>query len=361
MMKSTKFFLLLMIILLAASISGCSGRSLTPSGFPSINADNSRVYLAFDKQVYAVDLKTGKEVWRFPTDKDVKATFYAKPELTDDGQLIVGSYNGKLFSLDPENGSQNWVFDGSKGQFVGSALITEQGIFAPSSDSSVYALTKSGSELWKPFETSDPIWASPVTDANCDCIIVPSMDHHLYALDSQTGSLLWKTEDLGGAIVSTPAISDDDILYIGTFDKEVLAIDKNNQQIIWRFSTNDWVWASPVIDQDKLYFGDLSGTFYALDRKSGSKLWEIQPAKSITGKPLVKGDSIFFGSTDGKLISTNTEGAIRWTQEFEGHSYTEIVDADGTILVATDNTKALIRAYDESGKQVWVFTPEKKK
>jgi outer membrane protein assembly factor BamB len=360
-MKTKHTISILTLILITLALSACSGRTMVASGWAGVTADQDTAYLAFNNHVYAVDINTGIERWRYPQETDTKITFYASPALTDDGQLIVGSYNNVLYSLNPQNGQVNWSFEEAKGRYIGAPLVTLTGIFAPSADNNLYALDFHGNQIWGPFATEEPIWAQPATDDQCECIYIASMDHKIYALDSANGDLKWKTDDLGGSIVSTPALSDDRHLYVGTFANEMLAIDASNGNILWRFTTQDWAWAGPAIKDDTLYFGDLSGTFYALDRNNGQQRWQIQPGGSIVGRPLITEEGIYFTTEDGSLISTDSDGAIRWNQSFEGNMYAGPVKNGDLILVPTTELDALLIAFDSNGVQRWSFEPKEEK
>ena len=47
-------------------LAGCSGAAMTPSSWPGVSADSTTAYVASNQAVYAVDLATGAERWRFP-------------------------------------------------------------------------------------------------------------------------------------------------------------------------------------------------------------------------------------------------------------------------------------------------------
>ncbi len=129
-MKSLRLPLLSVVVLVIASLlSACAGVVL-PSGFPGVSSDQKTAYLAFNQYVYAVDLSNGTQIWRYPDKGSSSITFFASPALTPDGQLIVGGYNNILYSLDPVSKAEKWQF-AAKDRFVGSALVTPQGIFAP--------------------------------------------------------------------------------------------------------------------------------------------------------------------------------------------------------------------------------------
>jgi outer membrane protein assembly factor BamB len=85
--------------------------------------------------VYAVELSTGSEVWRYPVEPNNKHQFFAAPTLTPDGQLLVGSAGTEhvLLSLDPVTGEEIWTvpFLGSKGPWMAAPLVFDNRIYAP--------------------------------------------------------------------------------------------------------------------------------------------------------------------------------------------------------------------------------------
>ncbi|MEA2008236.1 MAG: PQQ-binding-like beta-propeller repeat protein [Chloroflexota bacterium] len=352
-------FLILIVLVLALTLSSCSGRTLAASGWSGLMADEETAYLAAGSQIYAINLKNGSLKWAYPSEVEAKISFYADPVLTEDGQLIIGGYNGVLYSLDPANGTENWTYEKATSQYIGSPLVTSEGIFAPSADNNVYAVSLQGKELWEPFTTNDPVWAQPITIEGSDYIYVASMDHRIYAINSKTGAEVWKTGDLGGPIVSAPAI-EDNVLYVSTFANEVLAINVETQSVLWRFETQDWAWASPVVDGDQLYVSDLAGGFYALDKESGEQLWQIIPGGEIVSAPLIVDESIYFGTSEGAFIVVNSEGTIQQNTPLDGKLYSHIIATENIILVApSENEEALLIGFDPSGIQKWSFAPEK--
>ena len=366
-MKINRKPLLTLAIALGAMIlSACSGSASAATSWPGVSVDPDRnlAYVAYTNFIYAVDIENGTEKWRFPDKADNKMTFFAPPTLTEDGQLLVGSYNHLLYSLDPETGKvnqSNWPFQAGN-RLIAAPLVTPEGIFVPSADEYLYALDSSGNMRWK-FRAQQALWATPV--ANGSAVYLPSMDHHLYALDAQNGNLLWKTDDLGGALVGQPALSPDGVLFFGTFASEMLAVDVKKGSILWRTPTSGWVWAGPALDEGTLYFGDLQGKFYALNAADGSEKWSRSPEvagpdQAIPDRPVILDATVYFSSENGTLYALDkTNGNPRWRTTFEGKLYAAPVAANGKLFVAPVGTDALLVAVDTSGNQVWNFVPQK--
>lgn len=360
--KHLLFFLTFAI--LATLLSGCAGGgATTASSWPGLTVDKETAYLAYNTTVYAIQLSNGSVKWRYPSEANRNVSFYADPALSPDGQLIVGSYNHVLYSLDPQNGTMKWDFSEAINRYIASPLVDEQGIFAPNSDDTLYALDLNGNLRWKS-ETAGESWARPVSGQACECIYLSSMNHSLFALDPADGSVIWQSESLGGSIVGVPALSETGSLYIGTFGSEVLALNSQNGKILWRVPTEDWVWSGPILADDRLYFGDLAGNFYALNAGNGEKIWQLTPEQldgPIIGSPLVTDDNIYFGTETGTLFALGTSGEILWTQATGGKLYTSPKQGGDLILVAPIQSEELLIGFDQNGAKKWAFVPEPKK
>jgi eukaryotic-like serine/threonine-protein kinase len=357
-MKSKKYLLLISFVLLTIFISGCSSSAGVSTSWHGLTASADTVYLSAGPQVYALDVKTGSEVWRYPDKPNAKG-FYANPVLTPDGQLLVPSYDKVLYSLDPKTKTLKWSSVSLGNHLVGSPYVTNNMIYQPSSDGYIYAMNMTGSIVWKK-ETKGPLWAQPTSSPDCGCIYVASMDHTVYSYNASTGDLLWQSPELGGSLVGTPAVSTDGVLYVGTFGNELIALDAANGSIKWRFGTQDWVWAGPVLANNTLYFGDLSGFFYAVNAQDGTSLWRIQPQNSIVDKPVVLEDKIYLTTEGDTLFIISTDGNIVTSRVIGGLIYGSPLITGDTILVAPTNFDSLLVALNMDANQKWTFTPAKK-
>lgn len=361
-MKTRFPIITLVLISLGLLVSACAGGAGTTTSWPGLSVDleNELAYLAFGQNVYAVNLANGTEKWRAPAERENNITFFAPPSKTPDGQVIVGSYNNMLYSLNPENGQQNWTFEGAKSRYIAGALSTDEFIFAPSSDKNLYALDLSGNQVWS-FTTEDALWATPVTDG--DIVYQPGMDHRIYALNAQTGELIWKTDSLGGSIAGKPALNEAGVLFVGTFNQELLALDTaQNGAVVWRMPASAWVYAGPTLEGDSLFVGDLDGMFYAVEAATGAIRWKIQPDsnadRAITDNPLVIGDTVYFTSESGNLFAVESAtGNPVWSKSIDGRLNAGPVAADDVILLAPEGTEELLIALDLNGNQKWLFVP----
>jgi outer membrane protein assembly factor BamB len=140
--------------------------------------------------LYAINLSTALK-GALPSEANNKVLLPALH--SHDNQVILAATTNRL-QPDPANGAEKWRFAEATDTFVASPLSIETGIFAPSSDNFLYALSPTGNFNWK-FETDEDQWSTPVTDGKT--IFLASMDHHLHAVDIETGSKVWESEALG--------------------------------------------------------------------------------------------------------------------------------------------------------------------
>ncbi len=346
------------LILIAIALSACGGSAYGSTSWPGLAANEEFAFVAYNSNVYAVDLDSGEEAWRYPAEASAKITFFADPTLTPDGQLLAPSYDHKLYSLDAENGRENWVFSGSSDRLIASPLVTEQGIFQVSADGKLYALDFDGNLNWT-FVTGGPVWARPAVNEACTCLFVASMDHHVYAVDAIKGDLLWQSDDLGGAIVGTPAFDHGDTVIVGTFGSEVIALDAETGNVSWRFKTEGWVWSGGVLYQDAYYVGDLNGYIYSIDAATGEQNWRLQPGGPIIGPPLLVNEQLVFSSENDTVFFISLDGDVLDSKVVSGTLYASPYAAGDLILIAPINSDILLAALTTTGTQQWTYMPEK--
>ena len=355
----------LLLILAALVLSGCTGGALA-SSWPGFTVSEGTGYLVDNTFVYAINLDNGSQLWKYQGEKG--ASFFAAPGLTEDGQLIIGGYDHKLYSLDVNNGTLLWSFTQANDRYIASPLITPQYIFAPNANGTLYALDLKGNLKWT-FKAGKSIWAQPATNSQCDCLFVPSMDHYLYALEAETGSLIWKSPDLGAAVVASPTFGEDGVIFVGTFGNEMLALDAKTGSIQWRAPATGWVWSPAAQQNGTIFFGDINGSFYALDTAGKERWTPIKSDGSITGTPLIKDGLVYFGTDSGTIYSVTSEGSavpvsnlnslVLNEKTVDGKIFAPILSYNDTLLITPSESDSLLVALTSTGSLKWSFIPTK--
>jgi outer membrane protein assembly factor BamB len=191
------------------------------------------------KQLHALDRKTGKEVWKIASEHTV-------PFIAPDDTLYV-AYERTLLSLDGKTGQKKWRWelDPTKASLSEPTVVED----------TLYVVGN---------EERDVCFEGPC----------PPRENHtdtLYALDSVTGKERWQ-QDIDGGYYSTW-----DITHIqqylcyhiadhaGDPDLEYLrAVGLHDGKFRWQYEIDDSLLGLPLTEGDTMYFLTDKGTVYAL-------------------------------------------------------------------------------------------------
>jgi outer membrane protein assembly factor BamB len=355
-MKTKYLILIVLLVALAIVLGGCA-TGLAASSWPGITSDADNAYIAGGPYVYAVNLQTGVEVWRFPAKAATATPYYAIPMLTPDGQLIVGSFDHKLYSLNPKSGAENWRFEQARDRWIGGVLVTSDTIYATNADYSLYALTFTGTLKWvAPFRADQAIWGSPVSDGTN--VYFGTLGRHVYAVNAQTGKQTW-VQTVDGAILGSPVVGLNNSLYVGTYGGVLVSLNTRNGEIIQQETTSSWIWSGPAQDGTNVYVGDANGMFYAFPMTGNGQPWTQQLNGTIVGTPLVTSNSIVVGTESGNVYFIDNTGQTIRPVSVAGKIHATPAAAGTLVLVAPTDGDALLVALDQSGATKWSFTPAK--
>jgi outer membrane protein assembly factor BamB len=346
-----------LLLTLAVFLSGCA-TGLTAAGWPGMTADVTNAYIAGGPYVYAVNLQTGAQVWRFP-DKASANPFEAAPVLTSDGQMIVGGFDKKLYSLNPQTGKSNWQFTNARDRWIGGALVVNNMIYAPNADYNLYAINLRGEPQWT-FEADQSIWGVPVSDGVN--VYFGTLGGKVYAVNAQTGKQAW-VQKVDGAVLGSPVLGTDKTLYVGSYGGTVYGINTANGSAHSLTNTSktpsNWIWSGPALNGATLYFGDGNGSLYAIPVNGTGQPWNQSLNGAIIGTPLVSGDTIAVGTEAGNVYFIDRTGKNPRPISISGKVYASPVAAGSLILVAPTGGDAVLVALDQTGAVKWSFIPPK--
>jgi len=319
---------------------------------------------------------TDNLLWVFDTGDEV----YSSPSVAN-GNLFIGSRNGKVYCLNQSTGEPVWEFATGTGYMYGvvsAPSIVNGMVFFGSNNDVVYALPEVDPNgdgliaeqevLWS-YATDDEIYSSPaVADG---LVLIGSNDGHLYALDMMDGSLVWKY-DAGEAIYSSPAVADG-LVFFGTGPCEgsgqarLFSLDIGSGELVWSYPLEDSVTASPIVWQERLYIGGVDGHLYAFDADpsndedeglddNGAKydlLWAYDIGDFIYGSASVDNGSVYIGALDGRVHCLDAvTGTHIWNFTTGNDIYGSPALADGKLYIGSiDGKLYCLNATD--GELIW--------
>jgi len=168
--------------------------------------------------------------WLLPTGSGIVSS----PALDADGNIYVGTLDGRLIKVQ-DNGN-------------------------------------SASIVWE-VVTGDSIIASPIIDGNGN-ILIGSNDGFFYSISSE-GTINW-TVEAGGDIHSTAAIGGNGHIYFGSDDYKLFAVDSTGS-VVWQYYASSPI-SSPVLAQgNTIYFGEENGLVVKLTDNGGRTSSRNQP------------------------------------------------------------------------------------
>jgi outer membrane protein assembly factor BamB len=232
-------------------------------------------YASRDKNLYALDLETGRELWRVRAGDLMTAT----PTLYKDS-VIFAAFDGQVQAVSARDGKPRWTYD-AKLAVPGDLMVAG------------------------------------------DRLLVGSRSYDLIALDAGTGKELWKRYYWFSWIESPPVVRDG-VVYTGSSDAtNVYAINLDDGTFKWKTSVPGWSWQRPAVTDDLVIAGTAgagafpasrNGSLVALDRANGAIRWiyldppseEVVKAKKGWGfgaSPVVEGGLVYAADLNGKVYA----------------------------------------------------------
>lgn len=197
------------------------------------------------------------------------------------GILYIGSLDGAIHAIDPNNGKELWRYQTGIGLIIGPEFIQSPG-------KSIGDMAGVALEAIKKKRTGRrKIYATVVIEDST--LYVGSQDHKFYALDVRTGKLKWAT-DIGWPTFDEPLLTKEYIIVSGIgmgkrYDA-IYALRKTDGQVMWSTKGKGSV-TYPFISGDKVYYvlsedvysSSIKELFFymnAVEVKTGELLWTLE-------------------------------------------------------------------------------------
>jgi outer membrane protein assembly factor BamB len=364
---------LALLAFIALAAAGCVGFN-NPEGWagPAV-VDDVLLASTAKGELSALNSEDFSSVWSFPTGDEEPAleleAIYGTPVVAG-GNVYFGAYDGNVYALSLETGKPLWKQPfPTDGPIVAGLAASESAVYAASEDGQVYALDpKTGEQAWdRPFDAGDSIWAAPLFVEGV--LYVASVSGRLYALDAETGRPKWdKPFETGHGLVSDPALADG-IVLAGGLDRTLHAVDAATGQERWSFPADNWFWGRPLVEDGVVYAPNLDGRVFALDLATGEEMWSFEAEDALRSAPVLAGDVLVVADRDGNVYGLDPEsGDPAWgpkalletvlaNPELLGGQV--LISAQGGELFRVDDAEsgAVSRFDPDTGSFVEVVTP----
>jgi len=313
-------------------------------------ADN-RVYAAgHTGEVVALDLGTGRLLWRAKTGAPLSGGTAASPEL-----LVVGASDGRLFAFDPATGHSRWKIR-LNGEVLAPAAISTRLVAVRTVDGKLHALSpEDGHELWTTEQQVPRLslrgTASPVITG--DMVLCGFDNGKVVAVNAGDGSVQWEatvTPPHGRTelerlddIDSPVRVSGRDVYAVG-FQGKVAMLALDTGQVWW--SHEDSSYRGLTIDEDTLYVADADGVVAALKARTGAEVWRQNALRHRGLSPIAV--------MDETIVAGDFQGYLHWLDKSSGALAARVSAGGARIstqpLVAGDivvavNDRGQINAY----------------
>lgn len=282
-------------------------------------SDGTRVFVGVKGgSLAALDISNGKVVWQKDLGINVQVpplvedgivyapTAFVGPELKPDVQG-----RAKLFALDAKTGKEIWVFESDNyilqtPAINGGTLFAGGNFYDPTpidegGHTRIYALElATGSPIWN-FESEDGF--PKRLYATKDALIFVGYQDYMNGVDTAAGELRWRF-DTGNW---TPSfLGAGNVIYFSSANTQVFAVNADTGESIWQFDipagTFNYLLDAPILADDTLYFLTQQGDFFALDAANGQLRWQAATEVSAARtSPAIGNGWLVIGDIEGKV------------------------------------------------------------
>lgn len=298
-------------------------------------------------------------LWNFKTGSSISSS-----PVKYENNIIVGSSDEKLYSIDLATQEENWSFKGN-GPITNTPIV-DGNIIIFSSYTTCYAVDGvTGEEIWKISVDGAPkesvrgySYHAPSPLIYKDLVILPTSSGNIYGVNKTNGTKVWEYRgEESSDIIATPSIQDN-IMCFADVKGKAYAMNLDTQETIWSKLHGEVVHSS-LIYKDYVYFSGRSCSIGAYSLNDGSSKWSYtdKAASWITGDIIANDDKVYISTSDSHQIvsfdyDTGENQAMYFTK---ANVFSKPAISDG-ILYVTDGEvyngdNGQILAYDINTKK----------
>jgi outer membrane protein assembly factor BamB len=258
---------------------------------------------SLDGNLYALDLFTGAERWRYAVGDETGALVAVK------GLVVVATHQDTVLALDARSGAWRWTHrrerkgDAFSIRGVAAPVLAHGLLFAAYSDGAVAALDpETGVARWErvvaPKGDQQDVDSLAADGAR---VYAAAYSGAVVALDPATGRTLWE-ERVPGPI---QVLAADDRVYVAVAGK-VLALDARDGALRWSRAVEGEVGGRLARLGPRLAVPTGKGLLL-LDPLGGRVMRLFDPGSGVSAPPAVNGRRVYLLSNAGSLVAVRVE------------------------------------------------------
>lgn len=280
---------------------------------------DNKVFFSSKEVYFAVDARTGTEIWRYDLNPEVRYTirrdqwdYHESSPAIDNGVVYFGSGMGAILGFEAVSGELVWEFNATDSTAIRSTPLIQDGVIYYGEWLGKYRAVDIATKeiLWENSYSAGFQNAAVIKDG---VIFIGGRDTRIYALDINTGESKWSFKDPVASWITGDPVIDGDIVYFSTSDsKKVYAINIEDGTVVAEYPIYMNSFTKVIIDYGRLYVtsGDAynsPGTgklqVYKLDDSQNCE-WELNlETGGIFTSPLLADGIVYFGCEDGCLYA----------------------------------------------------------
>jgi len=235
--------------------------------------------------VWGLDAKTGQELWRFDEARDQ----YIEGGAINEDIVVIGNSDGNVYALEIATGKLLWKLETGHRVWA-TPLIVDDTVYVGSMDRHMYALDLSdGTVLWE-LETTGAFASAPVLHEGI--LFIGAFDNRLYAIDAAEGTERWHFQGENW-FWGSPALYGT-TLYAADTAGNVYALEAATGDRIWHVALEVPVRGGLAVSDDGtlLFVSSENGSLYALETSDGFERWKSEGEGQLFSSPVVSGTMV---------------------------------------------------------------------
>jgi outer membrane protein assembly factor BamB len=245
----------------------------------------------YRNRMFAVNLRNRSRLWDSETHNIANGLLY------HDHQLLGATGDGRVFALDPDEGTTIWQHQ-TPDRFTAGPSLHEHMLYQPSDIGKIYYLRATDGKLGC---TARLMAAITGQVAVGDLVFACDVLGNVGAFDRSVCDTRW-TRTLDGPIWGAPALAEN-TLYVGVTTGRVWAIDGSTGHDLWYTDLGEVIKAGVIVVGDHVIAATMRGKLFAISRADGSITSQAQIHGAVEQSPVSDGHRIFVATQKGKIAA----------------------------------------------------------